>query len=116
LSYIEQKVGTPERPLSDLGRESYISWWTQKIVDFMRAHENEQYSIQSIREETMISEKDIVYVLERLNMIKYTQGNYYLCTDKVILDQLYKSAGRKGVECVREKIQWVPYKFKYDYT
>lgn len=49
-------------------------------------------------------------------MIKYTQGSYYLCTDKAVLDQLYKNAGRPGLECVREKIQWVPYKFKFEAT
>jgi len=114
LSYIEKKVGTPERPLSDLGRESYISWWTQRIIQFIRDNPENSYSIQDITKETMIHEKDIIYVLERLNLIKYTQGSYYICTDKTVIDQLYKSAGRPGVECVRDNIQWVPYKIKLD--
>jgi len=37
LSLKEKKPGTPERPLSDLGRESYVSWWTQKLIDYFRA-------------------------------------------------------------------------------
>jgi len=24
----ENKVGTPERPLSDLGKFGYLAWWT----------------------------------------------------------------------------------------
>lgn len=63
LSMIEKKVGTPERPLSDLGRESYISWWTQKIVEFIRANEGNPFSLQDITKDTMIHEKDILYVL-----------------------------------------------------
>lgn len=114
LSFIEKKVGTPERPLSDLGRESYVSWWTQKIVEFIRDNPHGQYSISDITKETMIHEKDIIYVLERFNMIKYNQGNYYLCTDKNVLDTLYKAAGRPGVPCIREKIFWVPFKFRYE--
>jgi len=114
LSFIEKKVGTPERPLSDLGRESYVSWWTQKIVEFIRENPDGQFCISDMTKETMIHEKDVIYVMERFNLIKYNQGNYYICTDKGVLDTLYKNAGRPGLDCAREKIFWVPFKFRYE--
>lgn len=32
LSMIEDKPGGPERPLSDLGHRTYVSFWTRRIV------------------------------------------------------------------------------------
>lgn len=116
LSYIEKKVGTPERPLSDLGRESYISWWTQRIIEFIRKTPGKAYSIQDITDETMVHGDDVVYILEKYNLIKYTPGGYYLCIDPAILDKLYKAAGRPGRECARDKIIWVPYHVKNEFT
>jgi len=114
LSLKEKKAGTPERPLSDLGRESYVSWWTQKLIDYFRANQDKMYSIADITRDTCIKETDILYVLEKHNMIKYNQGQYFICTDQKLLDQLYKASGRPGVPVIAEKLHWIPFKFRYD--
>lgn len=35
LSMIEDKPGGPERPLSDLGHRTYVSYWTRRIVKIL---------------------------------------------------------------------------------
>jgi hypothetical protein len=35
LSMIENKPGTPERPLSDLGHKIYVSFWTRRVVNVL---------------------------------------------------------------------------------
>jgi len=66
LSIIEKKPGGPEHPLSDLGRASYTSWWAQRIIDFIRAHQDEPFSIADIVKETCILEQHIVDTMEEL--------------------------------------------------
>lgn len=38
LSKKEGKVGTPERPLSDLGLVSYRGYWTRILLDILKKH------------------------------------------------------------------------------
>lgn len=38
LSKKEGKVGTPERPLSDLGLLSYKGYWTRVLLDILKKH------------------------------------------------------------------------------
>jgi len=35
LSMIEDKPGGPERPLSDLGHRTYVSFWTRRVVNVL---------------------------------------------------------------------------------
>jgi len=116
LSLKEKKPGTPERPLSDLGRESYVSWWTQKLIEYFRMNADRTFTIADITRDTCMKESDIIYVLEKHKLINYSQGQYLICTDSKVLDQLYKQAGRPGLPVETEKLHWIPFKFRYDST
>lgn len=66
LSMIEKKPGGPERPLSDLGHRTYVSFWTRRVVDVLlkMAETKEEISINQIRDKTGMTEADIMYILE----------------------------------------------------
>jgi GNAT superfamily N-acetyltransferase len=113
LSLKEGKLGTPERPLSDLGRASYLSWWSQRIIEFIRKNKERVYSPQDISKETGILELDLFWTMEQTGMIKYHQGNTYLCTDEALLSELYKKAGQPGKPLKPENIRWIPFRFRW---
>lgn len=65
LSIIEKKPGGPERPLSDLGHRTYVSFWTRRVVEvlFNLAESTQEVSINKIRDLTGMTETDIIYIL-----------------------------------------------------
>ena len=70
LSIKEGRTGTPERPLSDLGFRSYISWWGQKILTLLLENQAQQLSIVDISEQTAIDANDVLYVLENFKILR----------------------------------------------
>lgn len=74
LSKKEKIVGTPETPLSDLGKKSYLSYWTQTIIDYMQAMNGRPFTIKDIVEATCIRDVDIITALENVKLIKKHKG------------------------------------------
>ncbi|KAA0188438.1 Histone acetyltransferase, partial [Fasciolopsis buskii] len=62
LTKIEQIIGTPEKPLSDLGRLSYRSYWEDVIFNFLS--ENPQCSLDELSASTCITLEDIIWTLK----------------------------------------------------
>eukprot|EP00817_Percolomonadidae_sp_ATCC50343_P004630 CAMPEP_0117425614 /NCGR_PEP_ID=MMETSP0758-20121206/5864_1 /TAXON_ID=63605 /ORGANISM="Percolomonas cosmopolitus, Strain AE-1 (ATCC 50343)" /LENGTH=398 /DNA_ID=CAMNT_0005210231 /DNA_START=272 /DNA_END=1465 /DNA_ORIENTATION=- len=71
LSKKEGKLGTPERPLSDLGRLSYFSFWKRVLLDFLCSHSDANLSIHDLSQHTGIKSEDIINVFQTINFIKY---------------------------------------------
>lgn len=46
LSKVEEKVGSPERPLSDLGLISYRSYWKEVLLRYMCNFKGKEISIK----------------------------------------------------------------------
>ena len=114
LSKREQKFGSPERPLSDLGYSTYFAYWTQKICETLRKWEGDSITINDIAEETHIKQKDIHNVMSDLHLLRYDDGHYIIIADKKILEELEKKKKKKGYPLHPEKLIWTPYKAKYD--
>ncbi len=60
LSKVEKKLGSPEKPLSDLGLLSYRAYWAETIVDLLLEYP-EELSIEDIANRTAITTADVVH-------------------------------------------------------
>nr|GLL44475.1 histone acetyltransferase of the MYST family 1-like [Ipomoea trifida] len=109
LSKKEGKVGTPERPLSDLGMLSYRGYWTRVLLDILKKHKG-NISIKELSDMTAIKAEDILSTLQALELIQYRKGQHVICADPKVLDRHLKAAGRGGLEVDVSKLIWTPYK------
>ena len=66
LSKIEGKVGTPERPLSDLGAVSYRGYWTRALLKVLSDQATSTVSIKDLSDLTAIKPDDVIHVREAL--------------------------------------------------
>ena len=86
LSKEEEKIGSPERPLSDLGLISYRNYWKTKLLSYMSEHINEaEISIKDISMETGILTNDIISTFQFIGLIKYWKGKHVILKDNVNL-------------------------------
>eukprot|EP01127_Copromyxa_protea_P024530 TRINITY_DN971_c0_g1_i2.p1 TRINITY_DN971_c0_g1~~TRINITY_DN971_c0_g1_i2.p1 ORF type:complete len:413 (-),score=68.72 TRINITY_DN971_c0_g1_i2:27-1265(-) len=93
LSKKEGKVGTPEKPLSDLGLLSFRSYWTEVLLKVLQ--ENEQLSIRDISSRTSIKTEDIVSTLQALHLIKYYKGSHIISVSPKVVEEHQKNLGNK---------------------
>lgn len=63
------QVGSPEKPLSDLGLVSYRSYWTRVVLNLLEKQEG-TISIKEIADITCIKAEDIISTLQHLNLIR----------------------------------------------
>ena len=110
LSKKEEKVGSPEKPMSDLGQQAYIPYWTSTIVDFLIQHEDvKSMSIIDISKQTSIMAEDIVFTLNRLGILKIIKGVYFIAAERSLLERLAKKHPVKEPRVDPSKLHWIPF-------
>lgn len=76
LSRREGQAGSPEKPLSDLGRLSYLAYWKSVILEYLYRHQERHISIKAISRATGMCPHDIATTLQHLHMIDKRDGRW----------------------------------------
>ncbi|CAL8090523.1 unnamed protein product [Calicophoron daubneyi] len=88
LSMLENRIGSPERPLSDLGLIIYRKYWRWEILTYLSHYQEKSIDIRTMSQELGIAIPDIVSTLLDMNMLAYFRTQYYIVNNKVEVDQL----------------------------
>jgi histone acetyltransferase MYST1 len=68
LSKLEGVTGSPEKPLSDLGKLSYRSYWSWVLLEILRDFRG-TLGIKDLSAMTSITQNDIISTLQSLNLV-----------------------------------------------
>jgi histone acetyltransferase MYST1 len=107
LSKREKKVGSPEKPLSDLGLLSFRSYWTEVLLGILYKHRG-NLSIKEISCMTSIKTEDIINTLQSLGLIKYWKGQHIISVTSKVIQEHLENMGKKSRKVDPAKLHWVP--------
>ncbi|KAF8313452.1 hypothetical protein DL93DRAFT_2081167 [Clavulina sp. PMI_390] len=108
LSKVENKIGSPEKPLSDLGLLSYRAYWAEKILEYLLENEPAEISLDEIAHKTSITQADIQYTLISMQMIRTQRNTHVLCITDAAREQYAKARAKKWRRIDPTGLQWKP--------
>lgn len=104
----EGTTGSPEKPLSDLGKISYRSYWTfviMQVLDRLGVH---NISTSQLSKETGVKHEDVISTMHSLNLIKYWKGQHVINISEDIIQQHMKQKSRIR-QCDPSLLTWQPH-------
>lgn len=108
LTKRENTTGHPEKPLSDLGKISYRSYWAFILLNFFRDHPDmKNLTLNDIARQTGIRTEDILSTLHALNFIRYWKGQHVIHISSSEIESLLKNAKPLRL-CNPCCLDWVP--------
>uniref|UniRef100_A0A183BWJ6 Histone acetyltransferase n=1 Tax=Globodera pallida TaxID=36090 RepID=A0A183BWJ6_GLOPA len=89
LSEREGVVGTPEKPLSDLGKVSYRSYWWWVLIGVLdREQVDSNISVAELSRLSGIHMDDIIETFKSLQLIKYWRGDHAVRISEKVVSQI----------------------------
>jgi histone acetyltransferase MYST1 len=109
LSKFEGLTGSPEKPLSDLGKLSYRSYWSWVLLEILRDFRG-TLSIRDLSALTSITQSDIISTLQSLNLVKYWKGQHVICVTPKLVEEHVKSSEfkRPRLTVDTSALRWTP--------
>lgn len=132
LTRREGKVGSPEKPLSDLGLLSYRSYWAEAIVRFLRnefrfevspdgiyldldnggieqkAPSAISISIDQLSKQTAITTDDLLHTLQAIDALKYRRGQHVIVIPQKMLKDFEKIEKKCKLRIESKCLHWTP--------
>lgn len=114
LSQRENRLGSPEKPLSDLGLLSYRSYWKTALANALLGilDAGMNISIQELGRRTGMTDDDVVSGLEGLDALVRDPltGVYAIRINRGQLAERVELVDRKGYVKVKDELlKWTPY-------
>ncbi|XP_052262830.1 histone acetyltransferase KAT6B-like isoform X5 [Dreissena polymorpha] len=110
LSRREGQSGSPEKPLSDLGRVSYQAYWRSVILEYIANCPSEStITIKGISRQTGMCPQDITQTLHLLNMIKCQNDKVVVMVNRPLVDNhMDKLRNSQRQDLNDDALKWTP--------
>ncbi|EXJ84811.1 histone acetyltransferase htatip [Capronia epimyces CBS 606.96] len=120
LSKREGKLGSPEKPLSDLGLLGYRQYWKEVLIELLSdparlpppGSASHTPTIAEIASLTSMTEKDVHEQLEVLKLLRYHKGQWIIVVREELLEWQEKRRAKEKEKGARRidpsKLQWKP--------
>ncbi|KAK3402173.1 hypothetical protein B0T20DRAFT_390084 [Sordaria brevicollis] len=118
LTRVEQKTGSPEKPLSDMGLVSYRNYWRLVMCKYLLEHcpadpkERKGLSIKKISDDTGLTPDDVISSLEGLRcLVRDPQTQIYAFRVDLPYCKEYvaKWEAKNYVQLEPKALTWTPY-------
>lgn len=109
LTKKEEKVGSPEKPLSDLGAISYKSYWSSTLLTVLKNFPGSQLSVMDLSKMTGMLSEDTVATLQHLGLLQTTKaGSHVICAPLDVVDSLLEKYPVKPPLVDPDCLNWAP--------
>ncbi|MCJ1239622.1 Histone acetyltransferase [Varicellaria rhodocarpa] len=112
LSKREGKLGSPEKPLSDLGLLGYRAYWQDTIVDLLMEEGRSEVTVEELGALSAMTTADVLHTLQNLNMLRYNKGQHAVVLSDALVEQKERQREREKVRGKRkidpERLMWKP--------
>ncbi|KAM4523990.1 histone acetyltransferase KAT6B isoform 2-T7 [Odontesthes bonariensis] len=110
LTRQERQAGSPEKPLSDLGRLSYLAYWKSVILVHLYKHPDKHISVKGISRATGMCPHDIATTLQQLGMIDRQDGRIVLIRRERLIQRHMERlrANPRQNEVDPNALRWTP--------
>ena len=111
LSKREGKLGSPEKPLSDLGLLGYRAYWAETIIDILTDGRGD-VNVEEVGSLSAMTTADVLHTLQNLNMLRYSRGQHVIVLTDAIVEQKEKQRQREKIRPRKKidpaRLQWKP--------